>query len=241
MLHLLAFIQHHILLGEFRICFSSLINFIILIAISKLYDSDQLDEVKKHLSYSLKYFVALTIPFLFGITILGEKIMLLLTTPDIATQGKFLPSIIASSYLFLGIYTVYVNIIMVIKKTKLLTLVWFFSAPINVGLNFFLIPKIGLIGAALSTMFSYFLSMVIIVYFASRRFSFTINYSFILKSLFAAIVMSLFIFLADPVGILPVLSVLGGSILIYFLMLFLIGGIEKREIDFFKKTVQQFF
>jgi len=55
------------------------------------------------------------------------------------------------------------------KKTKYLPFVTGAGALLNVGANLFLIPKIGILGAALSTLLSYIV-MAVGMYYASQRF-----------------------------------------------------------------------
>ena len=48
---------------------AGILGFVLPPALSKLYDEDRMDEVKMHLSYSLKYSLTLAIPFVFGAAI----------------------------------------------------------------------------------------------------------------------------------------------------------------------------
>ena len=61
-------------LGSIPRLFSTLINFIIMVAVSKLYDEGKFDEVKDHLSYALKYFLMLNVFPLFLVLYLCLKI-----------------------------------------------------------------------------------------------------------------------------------------------------------------------
>ena len=65
-------------------------------------------------------------------------------------------------YAFNGMYKILVNYLFYYKKTKKLSYITIFSAVLNIGLCFYLVPKIGILGAAISTTIA-FLSMFIFV------------------------------------------------------------------------------
>jgi O-antigen/teichoic acid export membrane protein len=221
-------------LGNIPRMFSGLINFIMMIAISKLYDEGKIDEVKTHLSYGLKYFLALSIPFLFGSVIFSEQVLRVLSTPEIATQGRYITPIVVLSHIFLGVYSILTYIIVVVKKTKIMALVWMLSLPLNLGLNIIIIPYYGILGAAVTTLIAYSLALCIVSYFALKEFTFNANWIFIFKSLVASTIMSIMIlFLAPQKNVYIFLTIVVGMC-IYGLTLILLKGFSRKEYDFFK-------
>ena len=89
--------------------------------------------------------------------------------PPIYWQGVEIVPWILLAYVFTGAYVVFVVGVYLEKKTKYLPFVTGAGALLNVGANFFLIPKIGILGAALSTLFSYIV-MAVGMYYVSQRF-----------------------------------------------------------------------
>ena len=89
-----------------------------LVALSKLYDEGKISEVKTHLSYALKYFLLLSIPFIFGSLILSEDILLALST-QLPLKVKYITPLVALSHLFLGIYTIVIYILVLTKKQSI--------------------------------------------------------------------------------------------------------------------------
>ncbi len=80
--------------------------------------------------------------------------------------GDFVKGYIVSPYLFLAplllmLFQVIANQFLVIKKTWPSTLILFVGAGINVGLNFFLIPLIGIEGAAISSVVGYVVTLIL--------------------------------------------------------------------------------
>jgi O-antigen/teichoic acid export membrane protein len=222
-------------LGNIPRLFSALINFIIMIAVSKLYDEGKFDEVKDHLSYALKYFLMLSIPFVFGSLFMSESIIMLLTTNEIAEGSSYVTLIISLANLILGIYSVFTYVLLVTKKTKILTYTWLISLPLNLILNYFLIPYIGIMGAAYTTLLAYLLAMFYVIYFSNKEFKFSIDWNFILKSIYSSIIMSVIILCVEPQENLSVILTLIFSIVIYFASLFTLGAFNESEIKFLKK------
>jgi O-antigen/teichoic acid export membrane protein len=89
--------------------------------------------------------------------------------PPVYWQGVEIVPWILLAYVFTGAYVVFVVGVYLEKKTKYLPFVTGAGALLNIGANFFLIPKIGILGAALSTLLSYII-MAVGMYFASQRF-----------------------------------------------------------------------
>ena len=152
-------------IGSIPHMISSLINFIMLVALSELYDKGEFEKVKTHLRYSAKYFFGLTIPFMIGSIFCSKELLRILSTEEISSNGWFIVPIISISYLFLGIYNLLNYILFITKKTKILAVVWIVAMPLNIILNFLIIPYYGLIGAAITTALSYFFAMCVTAFF----------------------------------------------------------------------------
>jgi len=75
---------------------------------------------------------------------------------------------IAMGYAFEGIYLMVGNYIFFAKKTYLLSVATFFSAILNLGLNYILIKKNGALGAAQATCLTYFIFCIIAWFLSSR-------------------------------------------------------------------------
>lgn len=89
--------------------------------------------------------------------------LLLLLSPEIIkimADESYWEGLVILPILFLAIYFQFlysfeVNIELFLKKTSLISIGTFFAAGINVGLNFWLVPKFGYIAAAYTTLISY--------------------------------------------------------------------------------------
>jgi O-antigen/teichoic acid export membrane protein len=89
--------------------------------------------------------------------------------PPVYWQGVEIVPWILLAYVFTGAYIIFVVGVYLEKKTKYLPFLSGAGALINIAANFLLIPRIGILGAALSTLLSYTV-MAVGMYFVSQRF-----------------------------------------------------------------------
>jgi O-antigen/teichoic acid export membrane protein len=68
--------------------------------------------------------------------------------------------LLALGFAFEGMYKMVTNYIFYSKKTFLLAYITGGTALLNIGLNFWLIPRYGIMGAAVATVISYFTSFI---------------------------------------------------------------------------------
>ncbi|MFC1931514.1 oligosaccharide flippase family protein [Chloroflexota bacterium] len=211
----------------------TVLTFVLLATLSQLYDEGRLDEVRTHLSYSLKYYLAIVIPFFFGAVIMGKPVLRLFTTPEIASGGYHIIPIVALGFLLYGAHNVISHILILVKKTKVMLWTWLAAAALNLGLNVWLVPLIGIIGAAITSLVAFILALGIVSYYSFKEFKFSINWHFIIKSLIASTVMSLAVWLMAPQGNVDTILVVVAGVIIYGAVLLLLKGFDREEIRFF--------
>ncbi len=227
-------------IGSIPYMLSNLINFIMLVSLSKLYDDGEIDKVKTQLSYAAKYFFAIIIPFIFGSIICSKEILQILTTDEISMRGWYIIPIISSSYLFLGVYSLLNFTLLLNKKTKVLAYAWIIAMPINIILNLVIIPYFELLGAALTTALSYFIAMCITAHFSLKELTFPVDIKFIFKSIFSSLVMVLFLIFYSPVGLPKIMFSILFALIIYFTILIALKGFNKKEYILAKSVIQRF-
>ena len=217
--------------------------------------------IKKYLSFSLpllggglsywvvassdRYLINLfwgviVIPSVFGLSVLSRQLLIIFSTKEIADNGYFITPFITLSILFYGVSCFFCQILVLAKKTKINATIWTVSALLNFGLNLIFIPIFGILAAAITTLLSYLFSFGLIWYFAFKEFKFEIDWQFIIKSIIASVLMSLFIIQFDPIGLLNVLIAMVLAVLVYGVLIFLFKGISKKEIYFFKDLILNF-
>jgi len=198
-----------------------------------------MDEVKIHLTYSLKYFLMLAIPSAFGLSVLARPLLYILSTPEFVPIGSLVVPFVAAGYLLSGVFVVFSQAFVLTKKTRPIGILWLAAALLNLGLNIALVPRFGILAAAAATLVSYTLVTVVTVFLSTKLLRFSVAPAFILKSVIASLVMSLVIRLLNPTGLPDVLLAIGLGTLIYFVVLLLARGLSLNEIRFFRQLLQR--
>jgi len=83
-------------------------------------------------------------------------------------QGLNIIPVILAAYIFQGMYTNFIAGIYIKEHNKVLPLVTGLGAAVNIISNLLLIPSLGIMGAALATLFAY-MSMAIALYWQSQK------------------------------------------------------------------------
>jgi len=99
-------------------------------------------------------------------------------------EGVEIVPVVMLSYIFYGLYVNFIVGIYIEKKSAYLPYITVISALVNIGLNFIFIPKIGIMGAALSTAVSYFVMALLIFIVLQKIYPIKYEYLRILKIIF---------------------------------------------------------
>ena len=180
----------------------------------------------------------LAIPSVFGLTVLSKPLLKVLSIPEIVPEGSLVLPIIALSSLLFGTYVVFSQVHLLMKRTKILGILWGGAALFNLTLNVILVPLFGITAAAATTLFSYTLVTAITMLTSTQYLKFSVTPAFILKSLIASSAMSAVIWFLSPNGAVNVALVIGLGGIIYFAVLFLVKGFTRGEIRFFRRLIK---
>lgn len=215
-------------LGNLISFFYMPIGFVLLPTVSKFWEGGKPLMVKNYFKYSTRVFLFLAIPAAAGLYILSQPLLSILTTSEYMVGGSLVLLVSLGAVLF-GIYNLNVYIIYLVQQTKWLPLMVAVAAVINVGINVVLIPQIGIIGAAISTIVSFFVLAVIVTVRARRAISYKIEFKFLSKVVAATLVMAFclkFIEINSVLGI--VLAIIAGAA-IFGLGIFLSRAFSRED------------
>lgn len=201
------------------------------------YEKGDMEKVDTFLTYSLKYYLLITIPACVGLSILSKPLLYVLTTTIIADSGYLVTPLVALGAMFMGIYGIVNNIIILEKKTTILAHIWIAVAVLNIVLNVIAVPYIGIYGAGLATLFCYFFAFAVTLFYCKKYARLPFDYKSIAKIIIASIVMGIFVAVANPVGIINIVIVVGVAVVIYFVALLLLKGIDKKEVSLIKSMI----
>ena len=216
--------------------FFSPIVLVLLPAITDLYENNKIQELKNHLKYSFKFFMMLAIPSLFGLSILSQSLLKTLTTPEFISGYAIIP-IVGLGVILFNSSNLFSDVLMLFKRTKVLSIVFGFSASINLVMNTILVPIIGISGAAIATLITFAVHSLILGFIGFKILSFDLNLKFIAKSVFSSVIMGLVIWEMNPFGVVNILITIGIAAVIYFGILLLLKGFTKEEYAFVKEIV----
>ncbi len=207
--------------------------------IAEMYVKGEKKLINKSINIAIKTVMIIAIPAFVGMTVLAKEIYSFLypSYPD----GYILMYIGGISIVIVAFNQIIVSIIQGLNRLYLPLIATIISVVIKIILNYILIaiPSINIKGAVFSTVISYFIFLLIDLYFLKNITKTKIMYKIVLfKPLFASIVMGVFAYLINSVlfvitsnNTLALLTSVMCSGLIYFLILILIGSIGEKEIS----------
>ncbi len=146
------------------------------------------EQTRRFLSSGMKYFVMLAVPMCFGILAISRELLAVLASAKYRAASHVIPYVLVGSlvygsrhFLIAGLY--------LHKKTYLMTILLVGIGIANVILNVFLIPLMGIIGAALATLFSYVLLTLLITVFSFKCLRFTLPAATMMRATACSILM----------------------------------------------------
>jgi len=176
-------------LGSLISLFYMPIGFVLLPSVSEFWEQKELAKTRNYFEYSTRLFFALAIPTAAGLYILSQPLLGILTTSEYMVGGS-LVLLVALGTMLLGIYQINVYIILLVQQTKWLPLMIGVAAATNAGINIALIPKIGIMAAAISTIVSYFILAAIVTVWARRAIGYKMDLKFLGKVVGATVIMA---------------------------------------------------
>ncbi|HEX2868933.1 MAG TPA: polysaccharide biosynthesis C-terminal domain-containing protein [Ignavibacteriales bacterium] len=147
-------------------------------------------------------------------------------------SGAVIIPVVLLGYLFNGIYVNFTAGIFIEEKTKYLPYITGLGALINVGVNYLLIPRFGIMGAASATLASYVV-MAIALFLVSQKF-YKIDYEYgkLLRIMLSVLIPALVYYLV-PIN---TLIFKFGVLLLYIVLLFSLRIINKKEVKALRRS-----
>lgn len=144
---------------------------------------------------SIKIFLLIGIPFVVGAFFLSKSILSLLANSQIAEQSYLITPIVSFGILFYGINTILGTILFIEGKTIKIFYFNALAAILNIVLNIAGIYFFrSILVAAISTLFSYFISFLFFYFNTKKYFRFRLSLKYILSIVFSSLIMGIAIF-----------------------------------------------
>lgn len=131
-----------------------------------------------------------TMPAAVGLGLVAEPASILLGEPVREAGAQIIPWIVGAGVVN-GMISYYIQrAFMLSGRTKMLPITMILPMVINIGLNIYLLPKFGLMGAVYATLISYAIGFVLALIVARRYFALPVPWEAFLKCGFACLLMA---------------------------------------------------
>lgn len=192
------------------------------------------ETIKEIYTSIFRYYTLLGVPAVFGLLLVADPMMVLVSNTDIASEGVFLVPVFIAGYFLRGYGNPLRYILTSVERTDLIGGIVTAGVLLNIVLNVILIPEFGMLGAAFATLAAQILLCYLTFYFANNSIPFSIPRSTVVRSCCAALVMFVSLW-SLPVslgtwGTLIAYPPLG--VLVYFITIFLLGEFSQSEQNF---------
>ena len=179
----------------------------------------------------INYYMLLIVPAVAGLMLISKKLYLGILDP------KYIPGhltiIITSIGLAVNGFISIINKVWQLnEKTKKILYIMIISVVANIILNILLIPKYGITMAAITTLASYIISLIITYFQVSKEFTIKLDYKSILKTFICTCIMSIFICLFNNIvsNTLMLIIEIIIAILIYIISSILLKNINIKQL-----------
>jgi len=157
------------------------INKVLLPTLVRFWEQKRVDQTGIFLAATLKYFLLVGIPAVFGLTALAGSVFPLLATQEFVPLGAKLIPILASGILLYGASCIIMLIFYVSDKTGYIGGLSLFAGLANLLLNIWIVPLWGSLGAAVTSFVSYAIIFTGSLYFCRTIIPLKLNFSFMAK------------------------------------------------------------
>lgn len=172
----LAILVNHIILALF---------FTFTPVFARLWNNKEYDKLRLYFKNTSNLLIGLGIPMTVGMSMLCDPILTLLATSEVGNASIQVIPFVALSYILFGLGGYGTEIFLYHKKSSTTGIFAALAAIINLGLNFWLIPHWGVLGAAISTLIAYTIQTTLLLTYGKRLFAFSFDLKF-MRSVFVA-------------------------------------------------------
>jgi len=210
--------------------------------ISELYGKNNIEQINDIYKKVSKYSLLLTIPIFLVIFLLSKDLILTFFGNEYLAAALPL-TILSPGYLFFSLSDISMNMLSVRKKTKTIFFIISIFALSNVILNYFLIPKYNIIGAAIATSSSFLIGAVLMIltsFYYSKLHPFMFKYIKILISLLLTLIFTAII--KNQIQFFPLINLIFFTIMIiivYLSLIYFLKILEKDDLELFKEMKQK--
>lgn len=206
-------------------------------AASSLWDSGEKARLARYMEKALKYYILFLIPSLLGVFHLAPTLLKVLAGEDLVTS-PVLVLLIAIGVAFARMNQITSYSISLAEKNRIFLLLSSLAAMFNLGFNVWLVPRWGILAAAISTLLTYGLRNLVVLLISYRLLPFRFDRVFLLKSVLCAAAMYGGIRWFSPQALGGALLVAAAGAGIYFALMVAVRGVTREEWHIVKAAVR---
>jgi O-antigen/teichoic acid export membrane protein len=154
----------------------------------RMWDQQGVSETSAFIARSLRSYVLLGAPVIAGLAAVGPELLPSLASDKYASAGLVLPWVIAGMVVD-GTSSMFGAGLFIHRKTRLIMSVVLGSAVVNIILNLILVPRIGILGAAIATLVSYTVTALAMAMAGRHLLPVAVPWPTVLRAGLAALVM----------------------------------------------------
>ena len=216
------------------------ITLVLVPRLTKFYKDEQYDEYNDLLKKSLTVVILLAVPMVIGVMFVSDNVVVWLYGDEYIASSILL-KVLSLAVLVSPIgYLLGSRVCLVTNNEKYMPIAVGAGALVNIGLNIWFIIMWGALGAAIASVISEVVVLVVYLIFSHKFFHFDVDIKNYAKILLAVVLMTGYLFAIHflvPQPILKIALEVSGAILIYFLTLLLVR--ESSVFSMFKKVFKR--
>lgn len=212
------------------------IHLVFLPIITRLWNNSNRELSARLINNLIKYTLFFTIPNAVFFFVVSKSIISIFASPDFVSGNITIPFILLA-------YTCYVTanciepIVYLLNKSSSLIWVYLVCASINIILNLILIPRIGILGAAISTMCSFTIQLLITYSMVLKEKILNVDFIFLAKNIISALTASFIISYIPQTKFLYSLFIIIIGIVLYISITILLKTFKKADLEIVKAAL----
>ena len=215
----------------------SLVSYALMMSLFPLmscYFKSSEDKLRQTYTLAIRYVLIIMLPIAIGITLIADKIVLLIYGAPFASSVTVL-QILIWTYVLGNVGSVLVNTLVAIGRQNLIAWCTGLCAIVNITLNFSLIPVMSYNGAAIATLATGAVSLISAFYLVSKHLQVIPMHKIIIKPIIGCLVMGAFVCYAIDLNIFVLIPLAGA---VYLMMLFALKEFSTEDIELVKRVIK---
>lgn len=206
--------------------------------VSRAWDRRDRGRAQWLLSTTMRYSIALTIPALAGLSVLGPTVLSLLATQEVSQGSAALIMLMGIGYLFAGTQSIFAIALQILRDTRSLAISRGVAALIYIPLVVVGVALAGLFGAAIATLVGYALDLGLAMWFTLRQQKLSLPLAFSGKAIIASLVMAALVALIPHQGLLNLFVAVGVGIISFVILMVAMRAVGRPELRLLREVLR---